>query len=62
MASAVYALGERVPWNRLHQAHTLHIGRNVFRLLGRVRAATKSLKGRLTVAQPPGATMAVTGK
>jgi hypothetical protein len=51
----------RVPQNRLQQAHSLHIGRNVFRLLGRVRAATKSLKGRLTVAQPPGATMAVTG-
>jgi len=48
--------------NRLHQTHYLHIGRNVFRLLGRVRAATKSLKGRLAVAQPPGATMAVTGK
>ena len=62
MASAAYALGERVPKNRLHQAHYLHIGRNVFRLLGRVRAATKSLKGRLTVAQPPGATMAVTEK
>src|SRR3979490_2715438 len=36
-------------------------GRDGFRFLGRVRAATKSLKGRLAVAQPPGATMAVTG-
>ena len=62
MASAVYALGGPVLENRLHQAHSINIGRNVFRLLGRVRAATKSLKGRLAVAQPPGATMAVTGK
>jgi hypothetical protein len=61
MASAVYALGGRPQENCLDQAHYVHIGRNVFRLLGRVRAATKSLKGRLTVAQPPGATMAVTG-
>jgi hypothetical protein len=38
------------------------IGRDGFRFLGRVRAATKSLKGRLAVAQPPGATMAVTEK
>ena len=37
-------------------------GRDGFRFLGRVRAATKSLKGRLAVAQPPGATMAVTEK
>jgi hypothetical protein len=59
MASAVEELGGQVPKNRLHQAHYLHIGRNEFRLLGRVRAATKSLKGRLAVAQPPGATMAV---
>jgi hypothetical protein len=36
-------------------------GRDVFRFLGRVGTATKSLKGRLAVAQPPGATMAVTG-
>src|SRR6202171_4513123 len=36
-------------------------GRDVFRFLGRVRSATKSLKGRLAVAQPPGARMAVTG-
>jgi hypothetical protein len=34
----------------------------VFRLIGKDRAATKSLKGRVSVAQPPGATMAVTGK
>ena len=59
MASAVYTLGGPVLENRLYQAHSIHIGRNVFRLLGRVRAATKSLKGRLAVAQPPGATMAV---
>lgn len=31
----------------------------MFRLLGRVRAATISLKGRLAEAHPPGATMAV---
>ena len=37
-------------------------GRDGFRFLGRVGTATKSLKGRLAVAQPPGATMAVTGK
>jgi len=36
-------------------------GRDGFRFLGRVGTATKSLKGRLAVAQPPGATMAVTG-
>ena len=36
-------------------------GRDVFRFLGRGLGATKSLKGRLAVAQPPGATMAVTG-
>ena len=41
---------------------TCKFGRDEFRLLGKVRAATKSLKGRLAVAQPPGATMAVTGK
>jgi hypothetical protein len=34
-------------------------GRDVFRLTGKVCFATKSLKGRLAVAQPPGATMAV---
>jgi hypothetical protein len=62
MASAVYALGGWPQENCLYQAQYVHIGRNVFRLLGRVRAATKSLKGRLAVAQPPGATMAVTGK
>jgi len=39
-----------------------YLGRDVYRFLGRVGTATKSLKGRLTVAQPPGATMAVTGK
>ena len=38
------------------------LGRDGFRFLGRVGTATKSLKGRLAVAQPPGATMAVTGK
>jgi hypothetical protein len=59
MAYAVYALGGPVLENRLHQAHNIDIGRDVFRLTGKVRAATKSLKGRLTVAQPPGATMAV---
>ena len=48
--------------NRLHQALALNIGRDVFRLIGRNRAATKSLKGRFSEAQPPGATMAVTGK
>jgi hypothetical protein len=37
------------------------LGRDGFRFLGRVGTATKSLKGRLAVAQPPGATMAVTG-
>jgi hypothetical protein len=37
-------------------------GRDVFRFLGRRRTATKLLKGRLAVAQPPGATMAVTEK
>ena len=62
VASAAYALGGSGLENRLHQAQSTNVGRNVFRLLGRVRAATKSLKGRLTVAQPPGATMAVTGK
>jgi hypothetical protein len=36
-------------------------GRDGFRFLGRRRTATKPLKGRLAVAQPPGATMAVTG-
>ena len=36
-------------------------GRDGFRFLGRRRTATKLLKGRLAVAQPPGATMAVTG-
>ena len=62
VVSAVYVSGGLALENGPYQAHCLHIGRNVFRLLGRVRAATKSLKGRLTVAQPPGATMAVTGK
>ncbi len=38
------------------------LGRDGFRFLGRTQNATKSLKGRLAVAQPPGATMAVTGK
>ena len=38
------------------------LGRDGFRFLGRVGTATKSLKGRLAVAQPPGATMAVTEK
>ena len=37
-------------------------GRNGYRFLGRRQVATKSLKGRLAVAQPPGATMAVTGR
>src|ERR1700722_299580 len=62
MVSAVFSPGSPIRKNRLHQAHSTHIGRNVFLFLGRVRTATKSLKGRLTVAQPPGATMAVTGK
>src|SRR5260370_33650277 len=35
-------------------------GRGAFRFLGKRRTATKSLKGRLVVAQPPSATMAVT--
>ncbi len=38
------------------------LGRDGFRFLGRTRTATNTLKGRLAVAQPPGATMAVTGK
>src|SRR5579863_9876736 len=59
MAPAGCALGWRVPWKGSHHPHHISIGRNVFRLLGRIRAATKSLKGRLAVAQPPGATMAV---
>jgi hypothetical protein len=40
----------------------LHFDRDEYRFLGRIEIATKSLKGRLAVAQPPGATMAVTGK
>ena len=56
MAYAVFALGGPVLENRLHQSHYIHIGRDVFRLTGKVRAATKSLKGRIAVAQPPGAT------
>jgi len=62
MASAAVAPGERLPRIGLHQRPYLYIDRNAFRLLGRVRAATKSLKGRFAVAQPPGATMAVTGE
>src|ERR1035437_5625491 len=53
MASAGRTLGRQ--YNR-------NVGRDGFRFLGRTRTATKSLKGRLAVAQPPGATMAVTGK
>ena len=53
MASAGRTLGRRV---------RLSLGRDGFRFLGRTRTATKSLKGRLAEAQPPGATMAVTGK
>ena len=52
-------LGGPILETRLHQAHSINIGRDVFRLTGKVRSATKSLKGRLAVAQPPGATMAV---
>jgi hypothetical protein len=55
MASAVRAQG-------LGLGENSRVGRNEFRFLGRTRTATKSLKGRLAVAQPPGATMAVTGK
>ena len=62
VASTLYALGGPGIENRLHQSHSINIGRDVFRLTGKVRTATKSLKGRLAVAQPPGATMAVTGK
>jgi hypothetical protein len=43
----------------LHHADYVHIGRDEFRLTGKVCFATKLLKGRLAVAQPPGATMAV---
>ncbi len=46
----------------LDRANYRSFGRDGFRFLGRTRAATKSLKGRLAVAQPPGATMAVTEK
>src|ERR1019366_4409992 len=53
MASAGRTLGRQYDRN---------VGRDGFRFLGRTRTATKSLKGRLAVAQPPGATMAVTGK
>src|ERR1019366_8803041 len=53
MASAGRTLGRQ--YNR-------NVGRDGFRFLGRTRTATKSLKGLLAVAQPPGATMAVTGK
>jgi hypothetical protein len=61
MASADGALGGEVPKYQLKKAHYIQIERDVFRLLGKVQYATKSLKGRLAVAQPPGATMAVTG-
>jgi len=63
MASADGALGGEVPKYQfeIERAHSMQIERDVFRLLGKVQYATKSLKGRLAVAQPPGATMAVTG-
>jgi hypothetical protein len=61
MASADGALGGEVPKYQLEIAHCMQIERDVFRLLGKIQYATKSLKGRLAVAQPPGATMAVTG-
>jgi hypothetical protein len=62
MASADGALGGEVSKYQLEKAYYMQIERDVFRLLGKVQYATKSLKGRLAVAQPPGATMAVTGR
>jgi hypothetical protein len=59
MASAVYKPGGPIPENAYTNPHSTNIGRDVFRLTGKVQIATKSLKGRLAVAQPPGATMAV---
>jgi hypothetical protein len=56
MASADGALGGEVPKYQLEKAYYIQIERDVFRLLGKVHYATKSLKGRLAVAQPPGAT------
>jgi hypothetical protein len=58
MASADGALGGEVPKYQfeIERAHSMQIERDVFRLLGKVHYATKSLKGRLAVAQPPGAT------
>src|SRR5258706_13205996 len=46
----------------LRRRKDLGVCRDGFWFLGRTRIATKSLKGRLAVAQPPGATMAVTEK
>ena len=61
MAVAPHAPGGPAYEICLHKSHSMHIGRYVYHLTGKVRVATNSLKGRLTEAHPPGATMAATG-
>src|SRR6266436_3690145 len=61
MAVAPHVPGGPVYEICLHKSHSIHIGRYVYHLTGKVRVATNSLKGRLTEAHPPGATMAATG-